>query len=438
MTARSTGDRDMTGEVVELDIGPVAHGGHCVARLDGQVVFVRHTLPGERVRAAITEGDRGRSFLRADAVEVLEASPQRVRPPCAYAGICGGCDFQHVRVAEQRRLKAAVVAEQFRRVAKVDLASMGLDPVVEPVAGDRDGLGWRTRVEFAVDDAGRAGLRRHRSHDVVPVDRCLIASPGVTDAAVTARTWTDTEAVDVTETSFGEVVVTVLPAQAGGSRRIHEHVCAGGLETDLALDARGFWQVHPGAAGLFVDTVLAMLDPRPGDRALDLYAGVGLFAVALADRVGPLGQVVAAESDPRATAYARENLASHRHALVIEGRIDDLLGVPRHQRSGGRSRTRRRPRRTARSPLLPHTADLVVLDPPRIGAGADVVRAIAALGPRAVAYVACDPAALARDTATFIESGYALAGLRCYDAFPMTHHVESVARFVPSGPPLTA
>lgn len=421
----------VAGDVVELDVGPVAHGGHCVARLDGQVVFVRHTLPGERVRAVVTEGERGRSFLRADAVEVLEASPHRVRPPCPYAGVCGGCDFQHAALAEQRRLKAAVVAEQFRRLARIDLAAEGRAPVVEPVRGDANGLGWRTRVEFAVDDAGRAGLRRHRSHEVVAVDRCRIASPGVTDAAVTARTWTGTESVDVTETSGGEVVVTVLPAQAARERRIVEQVAAAGIEADLALDARGFWQVHPGAAATFVETVLEMLDPQPGERALDLYAGVGLFAVPLAERVGPLGQVVAVESDRRATAYARENLAGQRQALVLDGRVDDLFGVPRHERSGGRSRTRHRPRRRARSPLLPHTADLVVLDPPRIGAGGDVVRAVAALRPRAVAYVACDPAALARDTATFRESGYALAGLRCLDAFPMTHHVETIARFVP-------
>ena len=421
----------LVGELVELEIGPVAHGGHCVARLDGQVVFVRHAVPGERVRAVVTEGRAGRSFLRADAVEVLQASPHRVRPPCPYAGSCGGCDFQHVDLLEQRRLKAAVVAEQLRRLARLEV-----DPVVEPVPGDDGGLRWRTRVEFAVDGQGRAGLRRHRSHDVVPVERCLIASRGVTDAAVTSRTWPDADSVDVTETSLGEVVVTVLPAQAAREKRIVEHVSAAGRDLGYALDARGFWQVHPGAAATFVETVLALLDPQPGERALDLYAGVGLFALPLAERVGPLGQVVAVEGDRRATAYARENLADHRQALVLEGRVDDLFGVPRHERSGGRSRTRRRSGRPARSPLLPQTADLVVLDPPRIGAGPDVVRAVAALRPRAVAYVACDPAALARDLATFADNGYALAGLRCFDAFPMTHHVETVARLVPTGSPL--
>jgi tRNA/tmRNA/rRNA uracil-C5-methylase (TrmA/RlmC/RlmD family) len=426
------------GDIVELDVGALAHGGHCVARLDGQVVFVRHTLPGERVRARITEGEAGRSFLRADAVEVVHASPHRVVPPCRYAGECGGCDFQHVALAEQRRLKAGVVREQLRRLGGLRDEDLPGEVVVEALPGDRDGLQWRTRVEFAVDAAGRAGLRRHRSHEVVPVDRCLIASRGVTESDVTGRQWPDADSVDVTETSHGEVVVTVLPAQSARERRILERVevparsGVPGLELDLALDARGFWQVHPGAASTFVEVVLDLLAPQPGERAVDLYAGVGLFAVALAERVGPLGQVIAVESDARATDYARTNLADHRQALVVDGRVDELLGVPRHERA--RRRPRRsggRQRRPARSPLLPHTCDLVVLDPPRIGAGPHVARAVAALEPRAVAYVACDPAALARDLATFREAGYALAGLRCFDAFPMTHHVETIALLAP-------
>ncbi|KAB7742412.1 TRAM domain-containing protein [Nostocoides sp. F2B08] len=426
----------MIGEVVELDVGAVAHGGHCVARLDGQVVFVRHALPGERVLARVTEGEPGRSFLRAHVVEVLRASPQRVEPPCRYAGVCGGCDFQHVALPEQRRLKQTVVLEQLRRLGGLEREDLPNEVVVEPVPGDRDGLGWRTRVEFAVDGDGRPGLRRHRSHEVVPLDRCLIASRGVTEADVTGRSWPDADSIDVTETSHGEVVVTVLPAQAERERRIVEHVSAEELELDLALDARGFWQVHPGAAATFVEAVLQMLEPRPGERAVDLYSGVGLFACALAERVGPLGQVVAVESDRAAVGHARSNLAEHRQALVVEGRVDDLLGVPRHERA--RRRPRRAPgrrRRPARSPLLPHTCDLVVLDPPRIGAGAEVVREVARLGARAVAYVACDPAALARDVATFREFGYALAGLRCFDAFPMTHHVETVALLAPVSRP---
>ena len=154
------------GDEVEVTIGPVAHGGHCVARHEGRVVFVRHALPGERALVRVTEAKAGQRFVRADAVDVLEASPHRVEPPCPYAGpgLCGGCDFQHVDLAEQRRLKAAVVREQFARLARRDV-----EVEVEPVPGDRAGLGWRTRVEFAIDSQGAPGLRRHRSHDVLAV-----------------------------------------------------------------------------------------------------------------------------------------------------------------------------------------------------------------------------------------------------------------------------
>jgi len=166
---------DLVGTLLELQVGPVAHGGHCVARHDGQVVFVRHALPGEVVRAAVTE--QTAKYLRADAVEVLQPSPHRVQPPCPYAGpgLCGGCDFQHVALPAQRHLKAAVVAEQLRRLAGIERAV-----VVEPVdtAEARDGLRWRTRMQYVHLPDGRRGLRRHRSHDVVPIAQCLIAHPG--------------------------------------------------------------------------------------------------------------------------------------------------------------------------------------------------------------------------------------------------------------------
>ena len=169
------------GESFEVEVGPVAHGGHCVSRHDGRVVFVRHALPGERVRVTVTEGHGGSPYWRADAVEVLAASPDRVAPPCPWAGPgrCGGCDWQHASLAAQRALKAAVVQEQLSRLAGIDR-----DVTVEPVPGDDGGLGWRTRVQYAVDDDGTAGLRRHRSHEVVHLDSCRIAHPLVESAGV--------------------------------------------------------------------------------------------------------------------------------------------------------------------------------------------------------------------------------------------------------------
>ncbi len=333
---------------------------------------MRHALPGELVVVEVTEGTEQDRFLRADAVEILEASADRVTPPCPYAGpgLCGGCDFQHVSLPAQRDLKAAVVREQLQRLAKLDLTV-----VVEEVPGDLAGLRWRTRIQWARTPDGHRGLRKHRSHDVVPVDDCVIAAPGARD--------TDDPGV-VTEEVRGH---------------------------QFDVEADGFWQVHPGAPEVLVQAVLEGLDPQPGDRALDLYAGVGLFSVFLAEAVGVTGHVLAVEGSRDATEHAAANLAAYPWAVAELGRVDQALAGIEH-------------------------ADLVVLDPPREGAKRRVVEAVSGLGPRRVAYVACDPAALARDTAIFAEHGYELADLRAFDLFPMTHHVECVALLTRTGPDL--
>lgn len=406
---------DVPAEVV-VDVGSVAHGGFCVARHEGRVIFVRHSLPGERVRARITEGEAGSRFWRADAVEILSASAERVAAPCPYAtpGGCGGCDWQHASLPAQRIMKAEVVAEQLRRLANVSW------PVeVEAVAGDADGLNWRTRVTYAVTADGKAGLRRHRSHEVVPIDDCLIAHPSVRELDVPGQRWSGAASVRAIASSSGEQAVVVT--RGSGSARTRaprltpgvsvvvdgERVRGRTYVTESAagrswrVRSDGFWQVHPGAASTLVDAVLAALEPQVGESVLDLYSGVGLFAGTLAAQVGPDGRVVAIESDAHAVADARRNLHDVPWVRLVSGRVDRVTpGEP---------------------------VDLVVLDPPRTGAGAKVVRRIAALRPRAVAYVACDPAALARDVATFAAAGYSMTRLRAFDLFPMTHHVECVA-----------
>ena len=394
--------RSLVGETYDVHADRVAHGGFVVARHEGVVVFVRHALPGERVRVLVTEGEEGDRFLRADAVEVLDASPDRVAPPCPFSGpgLCGGCDFQHVALPAQRALKAAVVSEQLQRLAQldVDVAVGSLDEPDGP--GHDTGLGWRTRVQWAVDDAGRPGLRRHRSHDVVPVDDCPIAHPDLPPVA--GAEWPDATGVEAIVSSTGEQLrlVTTRDGTTFADDPLQLHERAAGR--DWQVTGSGFWQVHPRAADTLVAAVLDGLAPRPGERAVDLYAGVGLFSAALAGAVGPTGHVLAVESDEIAVDDALGNLADLHHVSVLRERVDRaLVDAP--------------------------PADLVVLDPPRTGAKRDVVAAIAALGPRAVAYVACDPAALARDVAFFSEQGYALESLRAFDLFPMTHHVECVA-----------
>jgi len=413
----------LAGVQVELDVGAPAHGGHCVARLDGpngRVVFVRHALPGERVRALVTE-DHG-SFCRADAIEVLTASPDRVPAPCPHAGPgrCGGCDWQHANADAQRELKAAVVREQFTRLAKLDVSE--LLSFVEPLDGGL--LGWRTRITFAVDAAGRPGLHRHRSHEVEHMTSCPLGVSGVGDTQALDRDWTGLTGIEAVRGDGDGVTVLAHrpgPGRRGRGRRPPDRVeLVDGPETvthrvgerEFRVQADGFWQVHPAAAGTFSSAVLDALRPERGESAFDLYCGAGLLTAALADAVGPSGRVVGVESSAQAVADATANLTGLPWATVSRGNVDPaLLGRLAEQLGSG--------------------PDLVVLDPPRSGAGKDVMQTLVAFGPRAICYVACDPAALARDVAVAGEAGWRLSALRAFDAFPMTHHVECVATLVP-------
>ncbi|GAA4628873.1 class I SAM-dependent RNA methyltransferase [Actinoallomurus vinaceus] len=424
-----------SSELIELQIGAVANGGWCVARHEGRVVFVRHTLPGERVLARVTQETK--NFLRADAVEILEASPDRVQAPCPFAGPgrCGGCDWQHASLPAQRLLKAEVVKEQLRRLAGVER-----DVIVEEVPGAPDGLGWRTRVQFAVRRDGVVGLRKHRSHQVEPIDECLIAHPQVEALGIERKRWpgaTGVEAVASAGTgdrlavlsSKGRVRVPRMDAPVrlvGGKpdRRDRQDRSARPerppfVREDVAgrlwqVSGSGFWQVHPGAAATLAEAVVDALEPRKTDIAVDLYCGAGLFAGVLGEAIGPSGLVVGIESDAQAVRDARFNLRDLPHVSVERGDVESVLQEIRFGR--GESTLNR--------------ADLVVLDPPRTGAGRDVVKRVAELAGRRIAYVSCDPATLARDLAFFSEHGWTLSGLRAFDAFPMTHHVECVATLV--------
>ncbi|QWC84871.1 TRAM domain-containing protein [Nocardioidaceae bacterium] len=407
-TRQSRGD-SLVGTEWEVEVGAVAHGGHCVARHEGRVLFVRHTLPGERVRVRVTEGDTGSSFLRADAVEVLEPSPDRVEPPCPYAGVCGGCDFQHATLDAQRRLKAAVVAEQLQRVA-----GLSWDVQVEEVPGAPDGLGWRTRVQYAVGRDGRAGLRQHRSRELVVLTEelgpCRIAHPDA--PAVHERPWRRTTALETVVSATGETARVRHPVdrrervRVEGPRRLTERVALPSGDHDFEVSTRSFWQVHPGAPVTLASVVAELAGVRQGETVLDLYAGAGLLSVELARAAGSTGWLVAVEGDGRAAASARRNLPT---ATVVAADVEKALG----------------------DGSVPPDADVVVLDPPRTGARRAVVEEVLARSPRAVVHVACDPGALARDVALYAEHGYRVEVLRAFDLFPMTQHVECVARLVP-------
>ncbi|MEU9299784.1 class I SAM-dependent RNA methyltransferase [Streptomyces sp. NPDC048269] len=438
-SAEQNEKQSLVGEEYEVEVGPVAHGGHCIARTaEGRVLFVRHTLPGEKVVAKVTEGDVDSRFLRADAITVLEASKDRVEAPCPYAGPgkCGGCDWQHAKPGAQRRLKGEVVAEQLKRLAGLTPEEAGWDGTVMPAEGDKLPAGqvpqWRTRVQFAIDEDGTVGLRKHRSHDIEPIDHCMIAAPGVSELGIEKQDWPQmatVEAIAASGSGDRQVVLTPRPGgrlplveldkpvsvlrveeKDGGVHRVHGRPFvrerADGRTYRVGMG--GFWQVHPQAADTLIKAVMQGLMPRKGEMALDLYCGVGIFAGALAERLGDTGAVLGIETTKRAVEDARHNLADFPRVRIEQGKVEQIL---------------------------PKTGitecDLVVLDPPRAGAGKQTVRHVAGLSARRIAYVACDPAALARDLGYFKENGYRIRTLRVFDLFPMTHHVECVAILEP-------
>ncbi|MFP5022060.1 class I SAM-dependent RNA methyltransferase [Pseudonocardia phyllosphaerae] len=390
-----------TDRMLELVVGPVAHGGHCVARAGddgrpagpgaGRVVFVRHALPGERVHAVVTE-DGGGGFCRADTVTVLEPSPDRVEPPCVWAGPggCGGCDFQHATPSAQRDLKTAVLREQLERLAgkAAELSRVPFgDVVVEELPGGP--LGWRTRVRLAVDDAGVPGLRAHRSHDVCEIADCPLV-PGDALEPVLAQRFRPGADVDVAVTGDG---VARVDAPTTGH--------AAGRTWDLSPGT--FWQVHPALGDTLAGVVADWADAPACGVAWDLYGGVGLLGSVLARQVGPGGRVLVVESSPSAVSDGRAALADLPQVEFVQGRAE-------------REIARLRP-----------DPDVVVTDPPRTGLGRAAVRDLAARAPHRVVHVACDPAALGRDLGLFAEHGYRVGALRAFDAFPMTHHMEAAA-----------
>ncbi|MGN2637111.1 class I SAM-dependent RNA methyltransferase [Nocardia takedensis] len=467
----------MSADTFEVTLGQPGHGGFCVGRHEGRVVFVRHGLPGEVVRARVTE-DRGGSFFRADAVEILSASPDRIAPTCPVSGPGGAgcCDFSFATPAAQRALKATVVAEQLRRVAGIER-----EIVVEPVTGYPAEVsgGWRTRVRLAVDAHGRAGVHAHRGSGIITDLRCPQPVPGAVDG-IAERLWTP--GADLVIAVDGDGVrhlVELAPAaeqtrprredsaedgadrresgpprggrrgpdRPGGSTRADarrparrdagpeparpaderrgaaarraaahaprdEWVIAGsGRAVEYVagrrweVSATGFWQAHRDAAQCYSDLIADWAGLDAGERAWDLYSGAGVFAARLADQVGPDGSVLAVESARSAVA---DGHAALRDLPWLDLRADRVeRWISGH--AGGRA------------------PEVVVLDPPRAGAGKQVVAALSEVGPTRVVHIGCDPASFARDLGLYLAAGYKLREVRAFDAFPATHHVECVA-----------
>ena len=388
-----------TGDLLEVTIEKVAHGGHFIARHDGAVIFVRHAIPGERCIIEVTS--TGSSFNRADVVEVLDKSEHRVVAPCEYShrSGCGGCDFQHIDLTYQRQLKADVIKEQFSRIAK-----MQIEIEVEEVS---KATHWRTRAIATTNRNGKLGFYKSRSHTVVPISDCLICVEGLGIKDLAASHLKGDMRVEVSASNTGERTVAMAPTRGEGKARIsegpvvlHENVLGKMLEVSQA----SFWQSNERAPEVLTQVVLELAELKVGEHVLDLYGGVGLFTAAILEAVGASGHIDLIEGSKVATADAARNFAQYSNVSIATGDVAKLL-----------------PRISA--------TDVVVLDPPRDGAGKEVVAEIARLAPRSIVYVACDPAALARDTAYLADHSYSLVKLRAFDLFPMTHHIECVALY---------
>ena len=390
-------------DVVRIE-RPATGGG--VGRLsDGRVVFVRHALVGELVEVDVTE--RASSFARGDAVRVLEASDQRVVAPCPYAHAkgCGGCDLQHASAAAQSSWKSSLVAEQLRRVA-------GVEWDVDVVAAPSAPKGSRTRLRCAVTDDGRLALRASRSHDLVAVDACWIADARFAPAF--AANWSG--AIEVELRAIGDGPAFAVVRRAHGGDEVLEVRSLDARPLDPSTDSRvavaghtfsvsprSFWQSHRDAASILSDQVIKWAQVEPGDHVVDLFSGVGLFAIPLAKRVGPIGRVTAVESSPYAVRDARRNADG-----LTQVKVREWMVTPR---SVNDTVTR---------------GDVVVLDPPRAGLAKGVAAALARRQPRRIVYVSCDAATFARDLKALSGGGYRLSDLVVFDFFPMTEHVELV------------
>ncbi|MGP9660837.1 class I SAM-dependent RNA methyltransferase [Arthrobacter sp. AOP36-C1-22] len=447
-----------TGDLIEVEIGAPAHGGHFVARYQGRVVFVRHALPGERVRARLTDAGQEARFWRADAVEMLEASAHRVPHFWPEADAIarhaagelpvGGAEFGHAELGYQRELKSAVVREQLERLAGLDADDVGFTGV-EAAPGERgDGLGWRTRAAFSVDASGRLAMNAHHSDRLVPIRDLPLAVAAINDLSLAELPLRGLDRIEVAAGSAGGAPLVLLVERAdatpGAATRLakalpegsnaalitqHGGAAADGAGTLHRLRGRtwvaeqaagetyrvtgeGFWQIHRSAPDALNDAVQAILDPQPGQACADLYAGAGLFTVPLARAVGAQGIVLSIEGAPGTSKDARRNIQGLDQVLIRQGRVEKIL--------------------RAEVARLPRGLDGVVLDPPRTGLGRAGVAAVSAARPGRIAYVSCDPASFSRDLRDFAAKGYATESVRALDLYPHTHHVECVAALVPS------
>jgi len=398
--------------VIELELTGIAHGGEAVGRLEGKACFVDGALPGERVRGVVTR-DAG-AWARVELHEVLTPSPQRVEPPCPLFGICGGCQWQFADYPAQLQWKRDILVGQLAHLGRLE------DPPVRETRALGEPFHYRNRADFRVA-AGRPAFFRRHSHVLQPIEDCLLLHPALSDLVSRLGELGEARALTLRMASAtGDLLAVIegpVPEQATewgcGVVSRHRHrltprVGPGAIVEMVAgvafrITGDAFFQNHSAGAETLVGLVREALTPGPQDTLLDAYAGGGLFGLTVGREVAG---VIAVESDRLSLADLRHNCRrAPTPVRVAEGAVEDVL------------------------PQLDARWDLAVVDPPRTGLGRDGVDAVLAGGPRALAYVSCDPASLARDARLLADAGYHLDWAQPVDLFPQTFHLEIVAAF---------
>jgi 23S rRNA (uracil1939-C5)-methyltransferase len=395
-----------TPETNEVVVEKLVYGGEGLSRVDGRVVLTPFVLPGER---ATVIPDRSKpDLLRTKLVRVEEESPSRVAPGCPYFLRCGGCHYQHASYEYQLAQKVSILREVLQRVGKLTVGEIGI------ISGDP--WGYRNRSQFHLQD-GKLGYLEAGSHTLVPITHCPISSPKINEALATLLQMMKDRRFPrfVREmelfTNETEVQLNVLQAQKPVARHFFEWCAeripganAGSLEYPAVGDVfrvshNSFFQVN---RYLLDQLVAAALEGAEGEKALDLYAGVGLFSLGLARKFGTM---TAVESGNSATEDLKFNAERAGVALtVIKRSVEDYL------------------------PGLTEAPDFVLADPPRAGLGKRAVTDLIRLKPKRITIVSCDPATLARDLSPLVAAGYGIAGITMVDLFPQTFHMETVVR----------
>ena len=387
------------GQRFTLTLTDMGHNGVALGRHEEQVILVPYGIPGETVEVEVTR--KHKDYLEAEIVSVLSPSSDRTEPPCPYYGECGGCQWQHIAYPRQLDLKRQVVLDQLRRIGKFT------DAPVEPTLTAPSPFRYRNHARFTINKEGGMGFVRRGTHRVIPLDECLLLDDGINGLMNQLRGHcAETRQLSVRYGSHtGDWLVQPKIknpdlALETGQQSYNEEMSG----HSFRVASPSFFQVNTAQAERLVEVVRGYLAPTGSEVLVDAYAGVGTFAVLLADYVG---KVIAIEESGPAVRDGRINAQQSPNVEYLQGKVEELL------------------------PALEERPHAVLLDPPRAGCHADTMRALLDFRPQKLVYVSCEPATLARDLRILCDGGFRLITVQPVDLFPQTYHIEAVALLEP-------